>query len=654
MNRGLRLLPWFFVALFVTELAAVLLPKRDREFHVNEFGRLPVLLEGRVQPFDTVARNALLQIRSTGDLPLEQVPSWQFWRHGKKLKSTEWLLEALFRPTDADQRPVFLIHHPDLLNDLHLADKGIEKSGLRYYSYRELSGVIREIDNQAQRANKTPEAERTAYHKQALKLANAVWLYERLKNSIQPESMRDFAAAVADYKSALPAAVAALRKDHGDGMDETLKRLAPVVQQFNQMALFAYVSPLPPSAAAGNEEWTNIGTSLIAALRSGTLHPATEHYASMAGAYAKHDVTGFNAALAEYRQWLEPQYPREFSKARAEHYYNRIKIFLHTAIMYGFAFALAIGALLTFGTAPRLFESLRRSAYYLIGLAFVVHTFGLGFRMVLEGRPPVTNLYSSAVFIGWGACLLGLVLERIYRVGLGSAMAGLTGLVTLLIAHNLALAGDTMPMLRAVLDTNFWLATHVITITFGYSANFAAGALAIGYIVLGAFTRMLDLKLEVKGDVSLRKALPQMVYAIICFATLFSFLGTVLGGIWADQSWGRFWGWDPKENGALLIVIWNAIILHARWGGLVRERGLMNLAIGGNIVTAFSWFGTNMLGVGLHSYGFMDAAFQWLLAFWAANGVFMLLSLLVRQVPQLAPARDPRTPSGQAVATRSL
>jgi len=111
------------------------------------------------------------------------------------------------------------------------------------------------------------------------------------------------------------------------------------------------------------------------------------------------------------------------------------------------------------------------------------------------------------------------------------------------------------------------------------------------------------------------QALGKMVYGIICFATLFSFVGTVLGGIWADQSWGRFWGWDPKENGALLIVLWNGVILHARWGGMIRERGLMTLAVFGNIVTAWSWFGTNMLGVGLHSYGFMDAAFWGLVAF---------------------------------------
>jgi hypothetical protein len=113
----------------------------------------------------------------------------------------------------------------------------------------------------------------------------------------------------------------------------------------------------------------------------------------------------------------------------------------------------------------------------------------------------------------------------------------------------------------------------------------------------------------------LGKVLSKMVYGIVCFATLFSFVGTVLGGIWADQSWGRFWGWDPKENGALLIVLWNAVILHARWGGLVRDRGLMNLAVFGNVVTSFSWFGVNMLGIGLHAYGFMDAAFVWLMLF---------------------------------------
>jgi len=218
--------------------------------------------------------------------------------------------------------------------------------------------------------------------------------------------------------------------------------------------------------------------------------------------------------------------------------------------------------------------------------------------------------------------------------------------------------------MRAVLDTNFWLATHVVTVTIGYASTYVAGFLGLLYVFLGLFTPNLTRKMskteariagtaaallvntrssdslmatpmETVKQVSaaaekgeLGKTIARMIYGIVCFATLFSFVGTVLGGIWADQSWGRFWGWDPKENGALIIVLWNALILHLRWGGIVRERGLAICAIGGNIVTAWSWFGVNMLGIGLHSYGFTEAAFKWLVLFIVSQLVFIGLGLL--------------------------
>src|SRR6267378_2154450 len=146
-----KIVPWLFVALFGAEIVAVMLPKKDGEYHVREFGRLPVLLNGRIQPFDSVARNSLLQIRSTGDLPLEIVPAWKFWHHPKKLKSTEWLLEVMTRPELADTRYAFLIHHAELLSELKLQDKGIEHSALRYYTFDDLKPALPEVEQQAGR-----------------------------------------------------------------------------------------------------------------------------------------------------------------------------------------------------------------------------------------------------------------------------------------------------------------------------------------------------------------------------------------------------------------------------------------------------------------------------------------------------------------------
>jgi ABC-type transport system involved in cytochrome c biogenesis permease subunit len=196
----------------------------------------------------------------------------------------------------------------------------------------------------------------------------------------------------------------------------------------------------------------------------------------------------------------------------------------------------------------------------------------------------------------------------------------MVGFITLVIAHYLGASGDTLEMMQAVLDSNIWLATHVVVITFGYSAMFLAGFLGIAYVILAIYTNVLSKEAA--------KNLARMIYGIICFATLFSFVGTVLGGIWGDQSWGRFWGWDPKENGALLIVLWCALILHARWGGFIRQRGLACMAILGNAITAFSWFGVNMLGVGLHSYGFMNKAFPWLIGFVILQVVIVIVALL--------------------------
>jgi len=512
---------------------------------------------------------------------------------------------VMMNPTVADDWPVFRVDNPDLVSLLKLPDKDTAKhSDGKHYSWNQIQPAIDTFQKENERVQNVEAANRTAYENAIAKMYERLKLYAQLKNAVQPTDATDWPAELAAYEALIPAGVAAATAQQaGKTYDQTnFNTFIAYIESFQFMANLDPPLILPPNGA---HEWRRMGDALLDAPKPHgvPIDNAIRDWAKMAGALAANQPDTFNAALLDLRSQLVPAQSKAVAKARAEVFFNQMQPFYNAMVIYVLAGLLAVFSWFN------LSETLRRSAVWLIWLAFIIHTIGLVYRMVLEGRPPVTNLYSSAIFIGWGACLLGIILERFHKNGIGLVVASGIGFITLIIAHHLALEGDTMEMMRAVLDTNFWLATHVV-----------AGFLALIYIVRGMFTRTLD--------AATGKSLARMIYGIVCFATLFSFVGTVLGGIWADQSWGRFWGWDPKENGALIIVLWNALILHLRWGGLIRERGLVNCAIFGNVVTAWSWFGVNMLGIGLHSYGFTQAAFFWLVLFVASQLAFIALGLL--------------------------
>ena len=602
---------WIFVAVFgAWFLGGAQPPKPKDGFDIAAFGRLPVLLDGRVQPFDSVARNSLLSISGR---------SVVYVTNGPPLSALEWMLDTMARPEFADQLKVFRIQHPDLEGLL-----GADKAGLQYYSFNDVTNQIDQLQSQAQKLMEAEQNQgedaaklRTPFQRDLMHLYNSMVLYKRLKNSLEPEGASDFRQELQVYQDSMGPGRAALEQSEQgkQANQQDLERIAQFFKRYDEVARFAYPLIIPPLPGQSREAWSNIGTNLMLALRTGELHPADTNYAAIASAYRNNQPADFNRAVAQYRAWMQENdlYPA-LKKGAQEFFFNQIEPFYKSMVIY--VAALLLGCIFWINLS----EPLRRAGFALLILAFIIHSIGLGFRMFLEGRPPVTNLYSSAIFIGWGAVALGIILERVFKGGIGLVASGLIGFVTLIIAHHLAMSGDTMEMMRAVLNTNLWLATHVVVITIGYSSMFLAGLLAAIYIVRGFFTRTLSPQTA--------RALARMVYGIICFATLTSFTGTILGGIWADQSWGRFWGWDPKENGALLIVLWNAVILHARWGGAIKERGLMAMAVFGNIVTSFSWFGVNMLGIGLHSYGFMDKAFFWLMLFDASQAALIVVALI--------------------------
>ncbi len=616
MKRWIPLIVTAVFAIWVVGKARI--PKDDpTQFALNEFGRLPLIANGRFQPMDSLARNSLLQLREKQNafrwMTPEEIQNRSsveklFDIRVKRIPGIDWLAMMMMKPEAADQLPVIRIDHPQLIGLLALPIEKDEEKNLdgKSFSFAQITPKFAELDVEVRRAGAIKAEQRSAYDRAVIKLSNALGLYMKLQNTLQPQNARDWGAEYEAYLSHIGPGVAAAQAQNAkkEFDQNALNLLMNDLTRFDAMLRLEAPLVVPPHHPENDRDnWMRMGEALMEIARGAPANYAVTNYARISDAYRAGDVNGFNQAVADYRTALGSQFMPELKKAKNEQSFNFFQPFYLAMIIFVVAGLCAIA----FWFRPAAWDFIRRTAVWLAILAWVVLSTGLIFRMVLEGRPPVTNLYSSAVFIGWGACALGLVLEAFWKNSIGVVVSSVIGFITLIIAHHLAYGGDTMEMMRAVLDTNLWLSTHVVVVTLGYASTFVAGMLAIIYLILGLFTTSLD-----KGTA---RALTKMVYGIVCFATLFSFVGTVLGGIWADQSWGRFWGWDPKENGALIIVLWNALILHARWGGLVRERGLMNLAVGGNIVTAWSWFGVNMLGIGLHSYGFTESGFKWLSAF---------------------------------------
>ncbi|HEY2587894.1 MAG TPA: cytochrome c biogenesis protein CcsA [Tepidisphaeraceae bacterium] len=393
-----------------------------------------------------------------------------------------------------------------------------------------------------------------------------------------------------------------------DDYQRHIVELAQHVEQYLELRQIGKLLLVPP-ANEGSDRWKPLESD------RGTLTPGGKPFLDLLKDYGDDKPREFNTDVAAYHADLAKQLPSTMGKVDYEVFLNHADPFFWCLWLY--VFLVFVPACLSWLGWRGFFWPAALGTMVVI---FAYHTFGIVSRVYLTGWGPVTNLYSAATFIGWAVVLFAIGLELIYRNGVGAAAGAVVGFSSLILAHFLGLDGDMMKPLQAVLMTKFWLWTHVPCVTLGYASTILAAVLAIVYVVLGLCTRLID---EPSG-----KALSRMVYAITCFAILFSFVGTILGGIWADYSWGRFWGWDPKENGAILIVLWNAIILHARWGGMVKQRGMMVLAILGIVVTTWSYFGTNLLGIGLHSYGFMEGAAGRLELVWLGTLIMALIGLV--------------------------
>jgi len=557
------------------------------EFDLYRFGQLPVVADGRSKPIDTLSRHTLLAISGKST-----------WKDANEVRqpAVKWFLDMMATPRAGAEHEIIRIENLEVQELLGLE----RREGFRY-GLSEVFERFTKFMDEAERASKVPADQQSAYQRKLLELKRKLDVFDVIFYSfLQPPIQGEGEELVASLKNQIQ-------------RQQMLKDRHP---------------PFAVPPLAENEEWQTYASGWLKNLITSQLsnqppNPFTDGWEQVFNAYARGmtPVEGetssdrekrrldaakeFNSEVAKLHSLFAEQTPKEVNLQRVafESFFNRTQPMTLAIILYATAFSIsAISWLCLAFHWPSVFRILGRTAFSLTVLTLVVHTLALAARMYISGRPPVTNLYSSAVFIGWGCVVLGLILDAVFRIGLGNVVATVAGFSTLLIAWGLESDGsDTFSVMQAVLDTQFWLATHVTCITFGYATTYLAGLFGLLYIVIGVLTPWLNPQVA--------RDLTKMNYGTLCFSIFFSFVGTVLGGLWADDSWGRFWGWDPKENGALMIVLWNALTLHARWGGMVKERGLAVLSVAGNIVVSWSWFGVNALSVGLHSYGFDSKIF---------------------------------------------
>jgi ABC-type transport system involved in cytochrome c biogenesis permease subunit len=587
-----RFVPWIVLFLFGAFVGVVAAPPSDTaKMQLYEFGKIPVQESGRIKPVDTLARTTLMVISNRQTF--------------KDTKDTEqpaikWLLDVMVsnlqsREDAAINYKVFRIENIQVLDLLGLK----QRPGSWRYSISEMAGKFKEFDTAVRQALDVNEKKRDLYETKLLELRKHIDEYMKLMERLEPHIVPP-STADGTWQSLSEIDERARVLALGRMKAEAEKKKIDLLKQPQDQLLGQFHDELQKARQE--------------------ISPEAQSLVEILDYYQTGKADQFNQAVADYLARVGENPACDMTRTSLEAFFNHFEPFYWSTVFYVMVFFLAVvGLLLSVGWNAGA-QPLCQAAFWLAAFTMVLHTFALCTRMYLQGRPPVTNLYSAAVWISWGCVGLGLTLERIYANGIGNIVAAVPGFLSMFLAHHLAGSGDTLQMMQAVLDTNFWLATHVTVVTFGYVATVVAGFIGVLYVLLGVLTPALNRDMA--------KVLAQMTYGVLCFATLLSFTGTVLGGIWADQSWGRFWGWDPKENGALIIVLWNALTLHARWAGIIKQRGMAVLSIVGIMVTGWSFIGTNQLGVGLHAYGFNNTLAMVLVVTWGICLALIVLGML--------------------------
>lgn len=562
------------------------LPANAQPFDYKNFSALPIQHEGRVKPIDSFARGTLEQLAGKDSV--------------NGMGADAWLAQTLFDPAQALEAPVFRLMRPDLLS--------LPARKSRLYSYTEIAPALLGKSEVLKKLYAADQQEWSDDQRELARIQDLSILYGQLLRSFSfmlrlnlsvPESL----AKAWKIDPATPPTLLTLQP-HQKKLEARVRQIIqrkgddPTAYSNEERAIvnFAFEIETLKGGARGNVLFRIVpGDPWLSPWEAPKDGAYLQQWLAMANAYADSDEGAWNKAGSEARGIA-----RTFSGAEKIPH----EIAYNTLHPLPLAMGFYLAAFLVFALyALRGGKALRLAALSLLGGGALLHLAAIVLRILILARPPVGTLYESILFVAL-VCVMAAGIFEIYKKdGNGTMMGAAAGLLLLFCARSFS-GEDSMGVLVAVLNTNFWLGTHVLCITMGYA-----------FCLMTSMCAHVWLFNKARGESGNGMIVPLKILAIL--SLLFTAVGTILGGIWADQSWGRFWGWDPKENGALLIVLWLIWLLHGQIGGQI-SRALFVAGLAAlSMIVALAWFGVNLLATGLHSYGFISGVAGGLFAFCA-------------------------------------
>jgi ABC-type transport system involved in cytochrome c biogenesis permease subunit len=591
----------------------------------SDFAKLPMQFDGRVIPFDSYARTSLTFLSTKTKL--------------SDLSAIEWFEELILDPRSAYQRPCFKILNPDLITLLELPT-----TAKSLYTFIEITNALNAKSELIAEVQNTEISKLATIQEQLLDLHfKHLWFYrisqtltiflpeflindQDLANELGLNQQISYLELHNKSEQIAVKIEQLINKSKLTDKDKELLTLVQSMQSFAASSNIDNIKIIPVNSDNWQSPWQYFTASDF-----NSNNKIFNNWHEIAKSYRLVDKAKFHSDLQLLQKNLADIIkPKTFKLLNLEFLYNQYNPLGLALFCYFISLALIFLGRLIWQNHK---SSFYRSAFYVLNFGIFLHFIAIIARVVIMERPPVSTLYESIIFVAFINAILAILLQLKQRDITISVTSNIIAISLLFVAEKFNVNKDSFAVLAAVLDSNFWLGTHVLTISIGYACCLLSGCLAHIYLLMANFSKI---------KIDELKRLLNNIFIISLIALFFSVTGTILGGIWADQSWGRFWGWDPKENGALLICLWLIYILHCKIAKMYSDfTYAVGLAIT-NIIVVLAWYGVNLLNIGLHSYGFTDNIATNLFLFCSAEIAFLTMMCYFRKQKTLIQEKQTR------------